>query len=826
MTDALATSTSVSLTATRAASFLDSLGVNTHLSWWDTAWGVGNGQWAGAETKVIAELQYLNVTNIRDALPSAGAIAEMTDLAKDGYKFDLVQNVTNGQVNIATDISTLASLQAAAPGAVASYEGANEYNVNSYTLNGQNSNNNLAWGALDDQLTQAAIKGNAALSGMTYVAASTASVSAAPNVASYVDASNWHVYGGVGQQLKAGLATCISAAGATASGKPVYVTETGVSSAAVSQSTWGTAGDDYTQGLIITNATLDAFHDGASKTFLYDLMDNNKAADLEDNFGLFNADGTAKPVATDLHNLTTILADTAASARTFATTALNVQLTNLPTTASDMLLEKASGTYDLVLWNSGATVWNTSTNAEATPATATVGIQLDGIHQTVKVYDPLVSATAVQTYSNVSSISVGLSKDPLIVELSPGTVPAVPAATKIGTGTHTLIMQMSEDAYNGDAQFTISVDGTQVGGTQTVVASHTAGQSQEFDVAGNWTAGTHTVSVNFLNDACGGTATTDRNLYDNSATFDGKTVLSSPISQLSNGAAGFSFTSGTELDLSVNEDAYNGDAQFTVSVDGTQVGGTNTATASHSAGATQKLALYGTWGTGAHTVSVNFLNDAWGGTAATDRNLYVTAASFGGKAVSGAALSLMSAGVQSFVVPATATTSTAATKVSATAAHSGSVTTYNLTDGLAHSVTTAAAATDLIKLGSGAATVTTHGTDTIQAGSGSSTISAMSGSLSFIGGSGSTVFTQGAATSNLQLGGGKALVDLVKDISGGSLTISGFVGGTDLLHLSGYAGTGIKSEQIVGGSTQILLTDNTQISLHNFVPHYNQSLFT
>jgi hypothetical protein len=405
-------------------------------------------------------------------------------------------------------------------------------------------------------------------------------------------------------------------------------------------------------------------------------------------------------------------------------------------------------------------------------------------------------------------------------------------------------MQMSEDAYNGDAQFTISVDGTQVGGTQTVVASHTAGQTQEFDVAGSWTAGAHQVSVNFLNDAWGGSAATDRNLYDNSATFDGKTVLSSLISQPSSGTASFGFNSGTELDLSVSEDAYQGDAQFTVSVDGVQIGATDTVTASHSAGATQKLALFGYWGTGAHTVSVNFLNDAWGGTAATDRNLYVNGATFGGTTVNGSALSLMSTGTQSFVVPTTSATSStvaasatvdlvaastvsaASSTVSATTIHSVNVTTYDLTDGLAHTITTAATATDLIKLGSGAATVTTHGIDTIQAGSGSSTISAMGGSLSFIGGSGSTTFTQGIATSSLALGTGKTLVDIVKGVSGGSVTISGFIGGTDLLHLSGYAGTGIKSEQIVSGSTQILLTDNTQISLHNFVPNYNQSLFT
>jgi Ca-dependent carbohydrate-binding module xylan-binding len=66
-----------------------------------------------------------------------------------------------------------------------------------------------------------------------------------------------------------------------------------------------------------------------------------------------------------------------------------------------------------------------------------------------------------------------------------------------------------------------------------------------------------------------------------------------------------------------------GDPSFTVSIDGKQIGGTFTTVASESAGQTQSFILNGTFGTGSHTVAVTFLNDAWGGTGSTDRNLYV-----------------------------------------------------------------------------------------------------------------------------------------------------------------------------------------------------------
>jgi len=86
----------------------------------------------------------------------------------------------------------------------------------------------------------------------------------------------------------------------------------------------------------------------------------------------------------------------------------------------------------------------------------------------------------------------------------------------------TLILNLSEDAYQGDAQFTVTIDGVPLGAAQTVTASHAAGAQQPFTFTGNWGAGPHSVSVKYLNDAYGGTAATDRNLYLTSANYDGQ----------------------------------------------------------------------------------------------------------------------------------------------------------------------------------------------------------------------------------------------------------------------------------------------------------------
>ena len=98
------------------------------------------------------------------------------------------------------------------------------------------------------------------------------------------------------------------------------------------------------------------------------------------------------------------------------------------------------------------------------------------------------------------------------------------------------------------------------------------------------------------------------------------------------------------ISLHVSEDAWMGDAQFIVSVDGQQVGGVQTATALHGLGQDQTFTLQDTFGAGSHDLAISFLNDAWGGTADTDRNLYVDGVDLNGAAVAGATAALYSAG--------------------------------------------------------------------------------------------------------------------------------------------------------------------------------------
>jgi hypothetical protein len=218
-----------------------------------------------------------------------------------------------------------------------------------------------------------------------------------------------------------------------------------------------------------------------------------------------------------------------------------------------------------------------------------------------------------------------------------------PAGSNGTDGPDTLVVHASEDAFDGDASLRVLVDGHQVSGPMTVTAAHGSGDVEDLTVTGSFGSGPHKVEVQFTNDAYGGSPDADRNLYIEGITYNGVDYAGqsaqntaqngqpdadpNAAEMYANGSVLFSGVTETPASLivlHVSEDAFQGDAQFTVSVDGTQIGGVQTATALHSSGGVNIITLNGSFGPqGPGTIDVTFLNDAYGGTPSQDRNLYI-----------------------------------------------------------------------------------------------------------------------------------------------------------------------------------------------------------
>jgi Ca2+-binding RTX toxin-like protein len=105
---------------------------------------------------------------------------------------------------------------------------------------------------------------------------------------------------------------------------------------------------------------------------------------------------------------------------------------------------------------------------------------------------------------------------------SPSPAPA-PTPTPPPAGTDVLVLHVSEDAWNGDAQFTVTIDGVSPAhvGVLTATTPHSSGTFEDFTFTGTFGDHPHTIAINFVNDAWGGTASTDRNLYVGGIEFNG-----------------------------------------------------------------------------------------------------------------------------------------------------------------------------------------------------------------------------------------------------------------------------------------------------------------
>ena len=130
-------------------------------------------------------------------------------------------------------------------------------------------------------------------------------------------------------------------------------------------------------------------------------------------------------------------------------------------------------------------------------------------------------------------------------DTSPPSTPGV--NTTIGSGSDLLELKITQDAYQGDSQYAIYVDGKQIGATLTARALHGSGEADSLQVKGDWAAGSHTVSVALLNDLWGGTTGTDRNIYVEGATFDGAPVPGSKLAIYDGTPKSFTVTDTTAV---------------------------------------------------------------------------------------------------------------------------------------------------------------------------------------------------------------------------------------------------------------------------------------
>jgi hypothetical protein len=147
---------------------------------------------------------------------------------------------------------------------------------------------------------------------------------------------------------------------------------------------------------------LDQFKRGWNHTSVYLLRDRVDEAGNQQ-FGFYRPDYTPRKAAVYLHNLTTILADRGSLAQPGR---LGYSIPGEPATVHDLLLQRSDGAFQLVVWG------------ERVKGTNTVTVNLADAWPSVRIYDPTLGITPVQTLNHTSLVPLALSDHPLLLEMA------------------------------------------------------------------------------------------------------------------------------------------------------------------------------------------------------------------------------------------------------------------------------------------------------------------------------------------------------------------------------------------------------------------------
>ncbi|MDR3525947.1 MAG: hypothetical protein P4L57_01620 [Rhizomicrobium sp.] len=390
--------------ATRAQDFVDTVGLDVHVMYTD-----GGYAWLDDVQKALG---YIGAIHLRDHTPNASAAAEerYSTLTTAGYRFDFVVNS-----DIPASIARLEVFLKSHPGSIDAIEGPNEVNNWPITYDGVSGH---AGAIAFQHALYIAVKTSPILKGISVY-----NFTDNPPTAGDADFDNLHPYPKLGIQPLAVLKPILSLAALPMPGKLKVITEAGYNALPDpadwrGQDEW-TAVDQHSQAILTLNLLLDSYALGASRTYLYQLLDAYRdpaKADADKHLGLFDYRYRPKPVADVIHNTILLLSDRDEAARRFTPRPLDVRWTGLPKTAATMVLEKADGEDVIVVWNE-VPIWNREAKTAIAYRETTMRLDLR-IKRNITVYDPVKSQFPVAVLTNAAFASLPLSNHPLLVFLS------------------------------------------------------------------------------------------------------------------------------------------------------------------------------------------------------------------------------------------------------------------------------------------------------------------------------------------------------------------------------------------------------------------------
>jgi len=371
--------------------FVNSVGINIHLSNYETLYGKNFGL-------IQSLLQQAGIRHVRDGMTfnNSAICGEDVALASTGIHVDVITDATT------TD---MASWLACIGSAAESVEGLNEYdNSGDPNWAADLRTNIIALAARTPQLPVLAPALTSEASDLTL--GSLAGTVAFGNIHVYYGGHNPGTpgYGGTDAYGTYGSLSENVNLGKIVSGTvPVDVTETGYS-----DSTDQNAVPAVTKARYTLRTLLLDWNSGLPHTYLYELADEGTAP--FSHYGIVDSSGNPKPVYVGLQNLLAHLSDQGAA---FAPSALTYDFIATGT-VQHTLLQKRNGTYELVFWNE-APEWDPNANAAIAAAPQSVQLQ----------FAKAPTALAQTTFADTGTPSTSAIATGTLITLSAGPWPTI-----------------------------------------------------------------------------------------------------------------------------------------------------------------------------------------------------------------------------------------------------------------------------------------------------------------------------------------------------------------------------------------------------------------
>lgn len=399
--------------ATQSNNFVDSIGIQTHLTYTNTPYFT-------AFPQILSELQAVGIRHVRDGYypwpASSPIVAAHQAFANSGIKTTYVFPIDP----VAVTVPNIVALS----GMTKDFEALEPTNECDAFPNCGGGNligiNNVL--ATLPTLRSAATSLGLPLLGPSYTVASAYTQSG--NISSSINFNNLHVYfggrnpgsfgWGDGDAQGHGYGSFdwwIDQGNQDAPGIPDIITETGYMSL--------TSPTPYTvsEGVEATytpRSLFLAYNKGVKRTFIYQLLEDNT---LAFGYGILRPDLSEKPVFTALKHLTALLSDQGPA---FAPGALSYSVTGADASLQHTLLQKRDGSFWLALWLEQSS-YNVYTNVDTPvlPQAAVVTIGGGESAKTIYVFDRAGNVSQNNVSNSGTQLTLPITDQLTFIQITP-----------------------------------------------------------------------------------------------------------------------------------------------------------------------------------------------------------------------------------------------------------------------------------------------------------------------------------------------------------------------------------------------------------------------